>query len=213
MSFANKITFALCILATAAWGQPAENIIKLVAPQTSGGRSIMECLAMRQSSKTFISGKRLSKQQISNILFAAGGINRSNGKLTIPTARNLQNQSIYAFLPDGVYIYRPHSHTLELVQQGNFMEQCGRQSYHRNASMILIYVSDMSVIGGNEVGNAMCSGTHAGSSAQNVYLYAASENLGTVICGNFDEKKLADLLNLPVSHRICYIQPIGYVDK
>ena len=93
------------------------------------------------------------------------------------------------------------------------MAQCGRQSYHRNASVILIYVSDMSVIGGNEADNAMCSGTHAGSSAQNVYLYAASENLGTVICGNFDGKKLADLLNLPATHRICYIQPVGYVDK
>ena len=205
-----KLTAALGVLLAAGGLLAAEKLLKLPAAQTTGGKSIMECLTLRRSTKAFVPGKRLDFQQISNILYAANGINRRNGKLTIPTARNLQNQSVYAVLPDGVYIYKPADNLLELVRAGQFMDKCGRQLYCRNASMILIYAANMAAVGGTNEGNAMCAGTHAGSSAQNVYLYAASENLGTVICGNFDEKKLSRMLRLPAAYKVIYIQPVGF---
>ena len=188
----------------------AGEIIRLLPPRSSGGKSIMECLSLRRSIKEFKGGKELSLQQLSELLYAAGGVNRPDGRLTIPTARNLQNQRIYVALKDGIYIYESKDHVLKLLRPGNFIAQCGRQSYHRNAAVELIYAADLPIIGGSAEGQAACGGTHAGSSAQNVYLYAASEGLGTVICGNFDRKKLTELLKLEKNWRIFYVQPVGF---
>ena len=193
--------------------EAAEKTINLPSPQKTGGKSIMECLTLRRSVKSFLPGKPLPIKQLSNILYAAYGINRSDNRRTIPTARNLQNQTVYAVLAEGIYQYNPYKHQLELVNEGNFIADCGRQSYHKNASLILIYVSNLDAIGSSIVVNAACSGTHAGASAQNVYLYAASEGLGTVICGNFDKKKLIKMLKLKAGEKVFYIQSIGYPDK
>ncbi len=204
-----KLTTLLCsLLLTAAL---SAQVVTLLPPQRVNGKSIMECLHLRKSTKSFEFGKVLSAQQLSNILFAAGGINRANGKLTIPTARNLQNQSVYAVLPgQGIYLYIPRQHSLQLIRQGDFMDKIGRQSYHKDASLILIYVSNMPAIGGSAEVQASASGTHAGAAAQNVYLYAASEGLGSVICGNFDGRHLFDLLKLTDGKKVFYIQPVGF---
>ena len=122
----------------------------------------------------------------------------------------MQNQRVYAALKDGIYLYNSQTHSLQLLRKGNFIAQCGRQRYHANAAAVLIYAGNLPVIGGSAEAQAACGGTHAGSSAQNVYLYAASEGLGTVICGNFDRKKLTELLKLEKDWQIFYVQPVGF---
>lgn len=205
-----SVLTVLVFLLTVNGIDAAEKMIRLPLPQKSGGKSIMECLTLRRSVKSFLPGKKLSAQHLSNVLYAADGINRPDNRRTIPTARNLQNQTVYAVLREGIYQYDPYKHQLKLVKDGNFIAECGNQSYHKNAAVILIYVSDLKVIGSTSEGNAACAGTHAGAAAQNVYLYAASEGLGTVICGNIDEKKLAKMLKLETGKKVFYIQPIGY---
>ena len=82
------LCFALVALAQAA-------DIKLPEPQKTGGMPLMEALNARQTQRTF-SAKPLNEQQLANLLWAAFGINRDNGKRTAPSARNTQEISIYA---------------------------------------------------------------------------------------------------------------------
>ena len=93
----------------------AEKMIRLPLPQKSGGKSIMECLTLRRSVKSFLPGKKLSAQHLSNVLYAADGINRPDNRRTIPTARNLQNQTVYAVLREGIYQYESVDNTANTI--------------------------------------------------------------------------------------------------
>jgi len=89
--------------------------IQLPKPQTDVGKPLMQALALRQSSREF-SGEKLPLQVLSNLLWAADGVNRpDSGKRTAPSAMNMQNIDIYAAIADGVYLYDPAGHILKLV--------------------------------------------------------------------------------------------------
>ena len=89
--------------------------IKLPAPVKSGGKPLMTALSQRVSSRSF-SKKELSLQQISNLLWAAFGINRPDGKRTAPTARNSQEFDIYVAMKKGLYVYDPKANSLMLIK-------------------------------------------------------------------------------------------------
>lgn len=88
---------------------------QLPAPQTDIGRPLMQVLNERRSTRTF-STKPLSLQTLSNLLWAAAGINRSDtNKRTAPSARNWQEIDIYVSTADGLYRYAPPTHALRLI--------------------------------------------------------------------------------------------------
>ena len=76
--------------------------IQLPDPQTEGGMPLMDALKNRKTVRTFTS-QELDEQTLSNLLWAANGINREDGKHTAPSAMNLQEVVIYAVMPKGVY--------------------------------------------------------------------------------------------------------------
>ena len=201
------ISFAISPLCA---GQPGE--IVLNKPELSSGKPFMQCVALRRSLRNF-SAKPLSQQQIADILFVADGVTRENGRKTVPTARNKQNQSVYAFTADGAYLYNSKKHSLVPVLKGDYRKECGKQPFHGKAPLILVFVSDMKAIGDTPEAQALYAGNHSGSASQNVYLYAASEGLATVVCGMLDRDKLKSLLKLPADHQVIFSQPIGYPGK
>jgi len=76
----------------------------LPKPQLDGGRPLMRVLKDRQSSREF-SPEKVPDQVLSNLLWAAFGINRpDSGKRTAPSARNWQEIDIYVAMPDGLYL-------------------------------------------------------------------------------------------------------------
>jgi nitroreductase len=84
-----------------------------------GGLSIMESFSKRSSSRTW-ADKELSIQDLSNLLWAANGINRpDSGKRTAPSAMNMQDVDIYVFIKSGVYLYDATNHALNLVVAGD----------------------------------------------------------------------------------------------
>ena len=94
---------------------------KLPAPDKKGGSSVMEALWQRKTERTF-SDKKLSEKELANLLWAACGVNRpENEKRTNPnpTARNLQEVTVYAFLPDRVCLYEHKTHTLKTIAKGD----------------------------------------------------------------------------------------------
>ena len=58
----------------------------LPKPDLKSGKPLMECFSLRRSSRSF-SSKALPDQIIGEVLFAADGVTRSNGRKTVPTAR------------------------------------------------------------------------------------------------------------------------------
>jgi len=187
---------------------PAQDI-QLPAPDTKGGKPLMECMTLRKSSRSF-SSKKLSPQILSNIFYAADGISRKDGRKTVPTARNARNQMIYAATADGSWLYQPATNTLKKLGSKDIRSVCGKQGFHADAPLVLIYVAEPAKVGNTPEQQQNFAANHAGYSSQNVYLYAASEGLATVVCAMVDRDALAKALDLPVSQQIMYSQPIGY---
>ena len=94
--------------------------IQLPQPQTEIGKPLMQALKLRASSRSF-DAKPLPKQELSNLIWAAAGINRpESGKRTAPSARNWQEIDVYIALAEGVYLYDAKTHSLNPVLAGDF---------------------------------------------------------------------------------------------
>jgi SagB-type dehydrogenase family enzyme len=203
------LVFAICLYITS----PAQEIksIQLPAPQKDIGKPLMQVLNLRQSSRSFTTTK-LPMQEISNILWAAFGINRTDeGKRTAPSARNWQDIDIYVFLLEGVYIYQAKDNKLEQISDTDLRGMAGVQDFVKTAPLNLVYVSDQSKMGkASKEDKMMYSGADAGFIAQNVYLYCASQDLGVVVRAMVDKKALAEKLNLKPGQVIVLAQTIGY---
>ena len=186
--------------------------VKLPAPDTKGGKPLMQCMTERKSARNFDS-RPLPAQILSNIFYAADGISREDGRKTVPTARNAQNQLIYAATADGTWIYEPKTHTLKKLSGKDIRALCGKQKFHAKAPLVLVYVAEPEKVGNTVEQQQNYAANHAGYASQNVYLYAASEGLNTVVCAMVDREALAKALALPANRQIMYSQPIGYPAK
>ena len=167
---------------------------------------------------SFITGAPVSPRDVEDassisILYVADGVSSKDGKKTVPTARNKQNQSVYVFTADGVYLYNSRKHALELVKKGDFRKLCGKQPFHKIAPLVLVFVSDMKAVGSTPEEQALYAGNHSGSASQNVYLYAASQGLSTVVCGLLDRDAIKKFLNLKADQMVIYSQPVAYPAK
>ena len=103
----------------------AEDTIRLPEPQKTGGTPLMDAITARRSNRK-IASTPLTQQQISDILYAAAGVTSADGKISIPTARNVQDTTIFAVLPEAVYRYNAKDNTLELQAKGDFRPMCGK---------------------------------------------------------------------------------------
>ena len=209
--------FLRLVLATIAFslGSAAQDLkpIKLPSPQTDGGRPLMQVLKDRKSTREFGPGTP-SPQALSNLLWAAFGVNRPDGHRTAPSAMNWQEVSIYVATPEGVYIYDAKTNTLNPVVAGDFRAATGTQSFVKDAAVNLVYVSDLSKTGNAASPDAvMYTAADVGFIAQNVYLYCASEGLATVVRGSVDKAALAKTLNLQPNQKIILAQSVGYPTK
>ncbi len=205
-----KRLFFCCIasISLALAATPAD--IKLPPPDKNGGRPLMRDIVDRQSLRE-ITGKPLSQQQISDILFAAAGVTRSDGKRTTPSARNVMDTTVLAIMPAAAYEYVPATHSLKLLLAGDHREATGELQAHLIAPLVLVYISDQSKFKGVPADQKdFYAGAHVGAVFQNVYLIAADRGLATVVCASLEREELALRLKLPEHYKVLLSQPIGY---
>jgi len=188
----------------------AINTIQLPPPDKSGGKPLLQALALRRSTREF-SGKPLPPQMLSNLLWAAFGVNRPDGRRTAPSANNGQEIDIYVALPDGVYVYMAEANVLKPVIAGDVRRATGTQEFVGSAPLDLVYVTDDSRAEGSADEKLFFSAANTGFIAQNVYLFCASEGLGTVVRGSVDRDALAVALKLRAGQRITLAQSVGYL--
>jgi SagB-type dehydrogenase family enzyme len=188
--------------------------IKLLAPQTNGGRPLMQVLKERESSREF-SSKELPLQMLSNMLWAACGVNRpDSGKRTAPSAVNWQEVDVYVATAHGLYLYDAKTHTLLPVLAEDIRAMTGRQSYVQEAPVNLIYVADLARMANVTFDEKVFySAADTGFMSQNVYLYCASEGLATVVRGLIDRPALEKAMRLRSDQKVILAQSVGYPKK
>jgi SagB-type dehydrogenase family enzyme len=186
--------------------------IDLPVPQKAGGLPLMEALNLRHSAREF-SDKELPLQTLSDLLWAAYGINRvEESKRTVPSSMNYQEIELYVVLKSGLYRYVAKKNKLMQIHTQDIRSTTGKQDYVATAPLNLVYVANPSKLPEEVNMNEYLKTSYAntGFIVQNVYLYCASEQLNVVVRGYFDELELAKAMKLPKTHRIILTQSVGY---
>ncbi len=188
--------------------------IKLPAAQTDGGKPLMQVLKQRQSAREF-ADQKLSAQVLSNLLWAAWGVNRPDGHRTAPSASNRQEVEIYVTLPEGAYLYDARAHALNPVTAGDLRGATGTQPFPATAALNLVYVADMAKAGrpATDPQQQLNVGADVGFIAENAYLFCASEGLATVVRASVPKADLAKQLKLRPDQQIVLAQSVGYPKK
>ncbi len=190
-----------------------QNPIKLKEPQLKQNKLLMQALRERQSRRTF-SSRELPLEMLSNLLWAAFGINRANsGKRTAPSAMNWQEIDIYVAMKSGLYLYNAGQNLLEPVLAQDIREHVGVQDFTQTAPVNLIYVADYTRMSGDNKSKNFYSATDTGFISQNVYLFCSSEGLATVVLGWVNKPQLAKVMKLKKTQKIILTQPVGYVQE
>lgn len=204
------IAILLLVLPVVVFAQGLEPI-SLPAPKTKGGKPLMQALKMRKSQREF-SSKELSLQVLSDLLWAACGINRpENEHRTAPSARNRQAIDIYVVKQDGLFLYDARKNLLMPIDSADIRSLTGTQPFVKDAPVNLIYVADLSKMGNSSGQDKdFYAAADTGFISQNVYLYCASAGLATVVRGLIDKPALAKAMNLRKDQKIILAQTVGY---
>jgi len=184
--------------------------IQLPAPEKRGGMPLLEALAQRHSAREF-ARTELPLQVLSNLLWAAFGVNRSNGHRTAPTALNCQEIDVYAALPSGAYLYDASANVLKLAAASDLRRVTGYQDFVDEAPLDLVYVANhgrMKMVPVRQ--RESYASVAAGAISQNVYLFAASAGLSTVIRAWIDREAIANALGLSHDQQALLSQTVGY---
>ena len=211
--FVRWTILVVVISVTVAFAQSKDDgTTELPKPVVTGGVRLMEALKNRQSVRSF-SAKKLEPQTLSNLLWAACGINRpGEGKRTAPSAFNAREIDVYVATADGLFLFVPEDHVLKTVLKKDVRAQMGGQAYVRQAPVNLIYVADFSKLKrarGDEE-KLFYAAADTGYISQNVYLFCASEGLGTVVYAGARKKTLAKTMKLRPDQRIILAQAVGH---
>lgn len=198
----NVVTFLITIgflfVGNSVFSKVVMDDIKLPEPQMENSMPLMEALQKRKSSVKFAKTE-IPLQTISNLLWAANGENRPDGKRTTPSALNTQNISIFVTMEDGLYRYNPKMHELEAFSREDVRPLIGIK-----APLTLLYVANLSRQ------SKYLSSVDCGFIAQNVYLYSAANNLNTVFLYGINATAINLQLDFGLGQEVLFAQVVGY---
>jgi len=196
-----KYIFSFCFSLFAASLLAQAPAIVLNKPDTGRGVNVMKAFAERSSQSKFDTVS-LKLQDLSDLLWAADGINRvESGKRTAPSAMNAQDVDIYVAMKKGFYLYDAKKHQLDLVAAGDFRQQvAGRQENFAGAPLFCVLVSDISRFkNGSDSLKLSWAALDAGIISQNIGLFCAGTGFATHPRVTMDVPKLREILKLKPS--------------
>lgn len=203
---------AACLVSTTTF---AADMI-LPPPNMNDKLSVMDALSQRHSSRNFVD-KNLSPAQLSKILWAANGINRADGKRTVPAAIGIYSVEVYAVTKEGIYLYDVENHKLKLIAEGDFRSVTTTgQSFVSKAAVNLVYVETPVVWESAKrtpPRDAQISFANitVGAMVQNVALAAETEGLGNCVRGSINRDEFKKIAKLSDEKNILLAQSVGYV--
>jgi len=197
--------------------------IVLPKPEIDAALSLVAALKNRKTTRA-IGADPLPLQTLSNLLWAAFGVNRPQAGLmgkpgrTAPSASNSQEIDLYVAMSQGVYLYEAVLHRLAPVAAGDLRGLAGRGSAAK-APVNILYVVDLSryTVGKGQpdphIGEAEVQKSYyfadTGFIAQNVYLFAAAQGLAAWF-HHCDRENAARLLKFRPEQRVLFAQTVGF---
>jgi nitroreductase len=183
----------------------------LPEPATTGGKSLLEALALRRSTRLYTE-EAIDEETLSTLLWTGYGINRpASGGRTAPSWRTSYGTDIYIADANGVRRFDPASQSTERVLDDDIRKSTSPQPFVATAPTVLIYVADLARMHeAPREEQVPMAHVDAAIVAQNIYLYCASVGLGTCLVGGADKAGLAKLLNLPETQIVTFVQPVGH---
>lgn len=166
--------------------------ISLPAPDKTGGVPLMQALAGRKSTRSFNKNEPVPMEQVSNLVWAAFGVNRPDGRRTAPTARNTQEVAVFAVMQNGVWRYEAEKHELVRVMASDERSRFG------GWPLTLLFAAPVGAYGS----------MHVGSLYQNTGLYCASAGLNNVVKAT-GASALDGVLPLPKGYKVLIVQSVG----
>jgi len=189
------LTAAVLLAVAACSASPKPE--KLPAPNKERPATLMQALSDRKSTRTYAK-RALSRQDLGDMLWAANGVNRPDGKRTAPSAMNKQDIKIYVIDAEGSYLYDATDHSLVPIAEGDFRQKVRGTTPAAN----LVLVADT---------DSRWAMIDAGYVSQNIYLFCAANSMATVACGSMDQEAVRKALNLAEGQMIAVQHPVGYI--
>ncbi len=205
-----NVMLAAAALAATGSSARAAQPVKLPAPATAGGMPLMAALKTRHSTRAY-SDRALPRQTLSDLLWAAFGINRPSGDRTAPYWRHVMVIDVYLAMADGVWLYDPKTHALQPYLPDDIRAHTGLQDFVATLPLNLVYVAHgerMKDISSEE--RRLYASVDAAFIGQNVYLFCASAGLGSVFRGAVDTHRLGELMKLPDGQFVTFAQSVGF---
>jgi nitroreductase len=201
------VGLALASVAVSFAEDPAA--ISLPKPRTEGGMPLMQALKERKSTREF-APRLLTDQQLSDLLWAAFGVNRPDGHRTAPSTMNLRCIDVYVGTADGLFLFDADANALKPVLKEDIRAATTGQAELREAPLALIFVADharMAKVAPAE--REFYAAADTGYISQNVYLFCASEGLATVVHA-VNQPALAKAMKLGDDKKVILAQSVGY---
>jgi SagB-type dehydrogenase family enzyme len=204
------ILSAAVLASTSAIAAEEITTIQLPPPRGEGGKPLIQALKLRRSIRENAE-RELPPQVLSDLLWAAFGINRPTGDRTAPYWRHIMVIDVYAVMKTGVWYYDPEHHALQQHSRSDIRAATGLQDFVAGAPLNLVYVAHgerMQDVSPEE--RRLYASVDAGFIGQNVYLFCASEGLATVFRGAVDTKRLAQVMLIDATQFVTFAQTVGY---
>ena len=192
-------------------GAQEQKTIALPPPVTDGGMPLMQALKNRQTAREF-SDRKISGQLLSNLLWAAWGINRNDvKKRTAPSAMNEQECDVYVSTAEGVFVYDAVNNSLIQVSKEDVRDKTGLQDFVKTAPVNMVFVANYSrMVKSSDADRERYVYADAAFISENVYLFCASEGLATGVRANIDKESCAKALQLKPEQHVILGQAVGY---
>lgn len=204
-----KKYFALAIVALISMSAVAQQKIQLPAPQWDkkvNKFSLVDALMQRQSEREY-ADVDLTDQELSNVLWAACGINRpASKKITAPSAINAQDIMVFVCRAEGAWLYNAVENSLTRVSALDLRKAvASRQEFSAKAPVSLVLVSDISKVHNKRDLGAM----DAGYVSENIYLICTAMGLKTVARATMEHDALVRELHLSDTQIPMLNHPVG----
>lgn len=200
-----------------------QHAIRLLPPDTTRGRPFMEALAVKASATQW-SPKDLSLQDLSDLLWAANGLNRpGENKTTASSAMNAHDVDVYVFMSTGVFLYDYRNHELVPVASGDLRSAVPMQRSPRpgtaapaspaapEAAIQIVLISDAARFrAGSDEQRYEWGAIDTGIISQNISLFCAATGLKTRPRASMNKERIKEILHLRPTQRIFLEHPVGY---
>ncbi len=189
----------------------AQDVKRLPEPDKNVKMTLFQALQQRKSVREY-SDKDIDDMKLSQLLWAAVGINRSDGRLTSPTAINAQDITVYVCRKDGAWLYVAKENALHRVSDKDLRQAiAANQKFAAVAPVSLVIVTDNAKFrGGSTNGPSISGAIDSGYVSQNIDLACEALGLATVPRATMDKETLKKELKLTDDQHAILNHPVGY---